>query len=1010
MRHASTLLGIVLTILVGGAAGAAAQGLSLTVPSVVPAGPDFATEVLQDPWDMENAEDLSPHPHEWLGWDKSDQAMSEGAKVFLTSGRFSARTVYDPAVSFLHPGEDMIVNPGRTGLRYPIDTARYRKLAFKVKFGPNASGSLPQVFFFFEARKAGQLFGTANFPGTSDAGERIYVVDLAAAPASGPAYTSRPIVRGLMIAPTNQEGVDVEIDWVRLTTSDGAPGSASMPVTFSGCTAPYTASVITSDGIATTVASGSAAGGTISINHGIFPPGNYTLRLQCGSKLADRAFTINAPPVLEITSPGPTGSSDDFATAVLGNGWDMDDPSDVALTGGLQSAQLVPSPDGGLQLQGVDLPGSGDPQISLLNGNFALPPVNTLRYRYLTFTLRVQHPFDLSPAPIGGSMARVFWGAFNLAEHNAVSTRDILLWPGRNTYTIDLASLTAANGGIETVGNTRQDPWSTRSVRLLRIDPHEFGTEAVPFELDNVRLTAAVEAMQGSPVPIRWSLRDADGAASSSYAATISYERDNGPDQPHGARTTVATVAASVGSNVYQWVPNVAPGDYFIHVQVLETRGDVTQVAAALSPTVIRVQAPGLPPPTLLLDPGVSDTLYATAPIVGCAYDPNSPAGIGVDEVTVTAIPNPRVADGVAQMLGIGGPYGTQAFLPMTGGAVACPAVQGGSQFAGSGFTITGINSLPEGLWTVRAYARSTLTGQMTTVSSTNVRVFPGAAAPRNLRVANASGNNFVLAWDPPAEGPPVSAWFAEAAQNPSFAGSGYATIPGSTTSVPATLPSGTWYIRLAGVTAYGPGDKSAVLCLTLPGGGSCEPQTPPGPPVLHAPIVNGLNVQVSWSAGAGGAPTGYVLHAGRTPGASDLGVFPTGTTTTIGGQLAPGTYFVRVVASNAAGQAVSSEQSFTIGNPAPPVPPGAPTMHPSSVSGRNVTLSWSPGATGGPAASYVVVARYPGNPTIIATLPSAATSLVVPDAPPGTYAVSVVAVNPSGISGESNQVLVSVQ
>jgi hypothetical protein len=113
---------------------------------------------------------------------------------------------------------------------------------------------------------------------------------------------------------------------------------------------------------------------------------------------------------------------------------------------------------------------------------------------------------------------------------------------------------------------------------------------------------------------------------------------------------------------------------------------------------------------------------------------------------------------------------------------------------------------------------------------------------------------------------------------------------------------------------------------------------------------------------------------------------------------------YVRVVASNAVGSALSNEISFVV---SPPSAPSAPTLAAPVVSGRNVTLNWtpSPGATG-----YVVLARLPGNPTVIASLPIGATSVTVPGVPPGTYVVTVAATNQYGGSAESNQVVVTVR
>jgi hypothetical protein len=297
-------------------------------------------------------------------------------------------------------------------------------------------------------------------------------------------------------------------------------------------------------------------------------------------------------------------------------------------------------------------------------------------------------------------------------------------------------------------------------------------------------------------------------------------------------------------------------------------------------------------------------------------------------------------------------------------------------------------------------------------VSSANVEVRPGAAPATNLRVTGGSGNTFTLSWDAPTEGPTITGWRIEATTNAAFAGFGFQNV-GPITSVQGTLASGTWYVRLVGASIYGSeGAKSDVLCFTLPGGASCgaPPQAdPPGAPVFPAPAISGLTAHLSWSAGPGGTPTSYTVHVGSSPSASDLAVFPMGAATTLSGQAAPGTYYARVVAANSAGQAVSDEHVFTLGGGSgPPVPPGTPSMNAATVSGGNVTLSWNAPGSGGTASTYTVIARI--GAMVVATLPGqAGTTAFVPNAPPGTYLVTVVAVNSSGTSAESNQVVVSV-
>jgi hypothetical protein len=115
---------------------------------------------------------------------------------------------------------------------------------------------------------------------------------------------------------------------------------------------------------------------------------------------------------------------------------------------------------------------------------------------------------------------------------------------------------------------------------------------------------------------------------------------------------------------------------------------------------------------------------------------------------------------------------------------------------------------------------------------------------------------------------------------------------------------------------------------------------------------------------------------------------------------------YVRVVAANAAGQATSNEINFLL---MPPVAPGPPVLAEPSVSGRVVTLSWTPPASGGTPTGYVVRARRTRGGPVIATLPVPGTTLTVP-APPGTYFVDVAGVNGAGMGAASNEVTVVVR
>jgi hypothetical protein len=176
---------------------------------------------------------------------------------------------------------------------------------------------------------------------------------------------------------------------------------------------------------------------------------------------------------------------------------------------------------------------------------------------------------------------------------------------------------------------------------------------------------------------------------------------------------------------------------------------------------------------------------------------------------------------------------------------------------------------------------------------------------------------------------------------------------------------------------------------------------TPPGAPALVAAQVASNPIALTWSAGAGGAPTSYTVYAGTAQGASNLAIAPMGLATSISASAPIGSpVYVRVVASNAAGSATSNEIVFTL------APPASPTMSPATVAGGQVTLRWSAVAN---AASYTVLARLSASSPIIASLPVTGGTTVTVPAPRGTYHVTVVSNNGLGTSAESNPITVVV-
>ncbi len=174
---------------------------------------------------------------------------------------------------------------------------------------------------------------------------------------------------------------------------------------------------------------------------------------------------------------------------------------------------------------------------------------------------------------------------------------------------------------------------------------------------------------------------------------------------------------------------------------------------------------------------------------------------------------------------------------------------------------------------------------------------------PSNL-TASVSGTSATFAWAAPGGGGAVSNYALLAGASPGFA-TPFASLPvvGATGISVGGIPPGVYYVR---VVAQGPGGTSAPsneVVVSIAGASA------PGAPTLNAASVVGRTVNLSWSAGAGAAPTSYTLTATATPGGAPIATVPiVGTSVSFPG-VPPGTYYVRLTASNGAGTSAPSNQ-----------------------------------------------------------------------------------------------------
>ncbi|HUU36077.1 MAG TPA: hypothetical protein VMW48_18555, partial [Vicinamibacterales bacterium] len=146
-----------------------------------------------------------------------------------------------------------------------------------------------------------------------------------------------------------------------------------------------------------------------------------------------------------------------------------------------------------------------------------------------------------------------------------------------------------------------------------------------------------------------------------------------------------------------------------------------------------------------------------------------------------------------------------------------------------------------------------------------------------------------------------------EAGPSQGSAAYGALTVTQPAVSIP-NVPNGTYYLR---VRATGPGGTSAPTADTVV---TVGPQTctAPGVAMLSSSGTGGT-VALNWTTPTGTGPFAYQLHVGSTPGGTEHGVHGMGGATSVVASPPPGTYYVRVLASNACGSGVASADAVLV-------------------------------------------------------------------------------------------------
>jgi YVTN family beta-propeller protein len=269
---------------------------------------------------------------------------------------------------------------------------------------------------------------------------------------------------------------------------------------------------------------------------------------------------------------------------------------------------------------------------------------------------------------------------------------------------------------------------------------------------------------------------------------------------------------------------------------------------------------------------------------------------------------------------------------------------------------------------------------------------FVAPEAPANLR-ATVTGSRVSLTWDAPATAP--SGYVLEGGVSP---GEVLASIPVDATPAGSVFeaPTGAFYVRLHAWTGSGRSAASNEVQVFVN-----VPQAPSAPAGLLG-LADDANLELSWQNGSmGGAPTSLVLDVtGALTTSLPLSVRETFSYAGV----PPGTYTFTVRAVNGTGTSAASTPVTLTFPGACPGPPLAPTNVSVTRTGSQLSVSWDPPASGPAVASYILNVR--GALTL--SLPMATRS-IGGAVSPGTYNLSVLAVNACGSGPETTPQSVTV-
>jgi hypothetical protein len=550
---------------------------------VVGEGDDYFTQVQHNPRDMNDKDDLI-----WqvFGIDN----------ISYANGIWSGTTSNTPAGSYssiyaIYPGDtahpsgdvnDQSANEiGVTGWNYPVDANKYKQLSFRLK-APATASTTPNNWWHAGYTNISFTFESGHYEGHYPADAQDWQVYTADMPWSPPIY-------GLEFRFGLATGT-YQFDWMRLTDPTTSPvytitfsvdGAQVGDVVDLDC---YMAASGTADNYCGSIAKGIATDASTTYSYywhtTYLPPGQYFVKATArhagtavSTDMSSGALTIQGAPLLALDNPSMT-SGPDFATEVMGNPWDMNDSSDIFTSSDLFRFPhdfQAPCPcfaNGEMygtvgRFDSHDPTDTGDPFVYLRVGYQNAKSIDTSKYKYLTYRLKVDRtPWwpnsgdRLSESggvyPAGWLTRLIFFHSWFLDLAHSNTSNDIVIFDDWNTYQMDLSQ--GVPRGYWEPQIVQPGGYWTGFKTAFRFDMVE-GVDPWVFHLDDVKLTG-------------------DDTADASYQVNWTVLSDNQPTKIDFYASTNRSACLTSGESIGTWTaggnpPPPPPGGYRIYVPLI---------------------------------------------------------------------------------------------------------------------------------------------------------------------------------------------------------------------------------------------------------------------------------------------------------------------------------------------------------------------------------------------------------------------------------------------------------